>query len=67
LGYAPGTKERAELKKACETLRASSPQEVPLVVGGKQVSFQQQKKIYHVYLLLTTTNNRLKLDKRCAN
>ncbi|MEW5936212.1 MAG: L-glutamate gamma-semialdehyde dehydrogenase [Candidatus Thermoplasmatota archaeon] len=36
LSYAPGTKERAELKKKIEELR-SKEIEIPLIIGGKEV------------------------------
>ncbi|MBI9091400.1 MAG: L-glutamate gamma-semialdehyde dehydrogenase [Desulfobacterium sp.] len=36
LSYAPGSSERAELKKALETLKAKEI-EIPLVIGGKEI------------------------------
>ncbi|MEM1619668.1 MAG: L-glutamate gamma-semialdehyde dehydrogenase [Fervidicoccaceae archaeon] len=44
IGYAPGTKEREELKKKLEEL-SSKTEEIPLIVGGKKVKSGQTREI----------------------
>lgn len=44
LNYAPGSRERAELKKAIETAR-SSVKDVPMYIGGKEVRTGKTKKL----------------------
>ena len=41
LSYAPGTKERAELKKRLVELREQQI-EIPLIIGGKEVGLEKQ-------------------------